>query len=144
MIAEFSSFIELSAAVYVTMCLDSEKFKLFWNPDRKVAVPEMNLQTLIDDSVEKMRDYEILTLRRMGLFMIAICFMLLVLVGFEKSMSVEADRFSVPVIFTYSLVFLIEFIHNSIFKRMKVVVLSLLGIVTLFVILWFWKGLNDR
>jgi len=143
MIAEFSSFIELSAAVYVTMCLDSEKFKLFWNPDRKVTVSDMNLQTKIDGSVEITRDNEILSLRRMGLFMIAICFMLLALVGFEKGMSVETERFSVPLIFAYCLVFLIELIHNAIFKRMKVVILLLIGIVVLFLTLWFWTGLND-
>lgn len=144
MIAEFSSFIELSAAVYVTMCLDSEKFKLFWNPDRKVTVSDESLQALIDDSIEKTRDNEILSLKRMGLFMISICFMLLVLVGFEADMSAETSRFSVPVLFTYCIVFIIELVHNLLFKHMKEVVLSLIGIAALFLTLWFWTSLNDR
>lgn len=143
MIGDFSSFIELCAAVYFTMCLDSEKFRLFWNPNRKVTVDDISLQTTIDESVNTTRDNEILGLRRMGAFMIVICFLLLILVGFEKKMSVEPNRFAVPVIISYGLVFILELIHNGIFKLMKVVVISLTIILAVFLTLWYWEGLNS-
>lgn len=142
MIGDFSSFIELCAAVYFTMCLDSEKFKLFWNPDRKVSVDDTSLQNSINDSVTTTRDDEILGLRRMGVFMIVICFLLLILVGFEQKMSADPKHFAVPVIISYGIIFLLEVIHNGIFKLMKVVVMSLALIVAVFLTLWFWDGLN--
>ena len=142
MIGQFSSFIELCAAVYFTMCLDSEKFKLFWNPDRKVSVNINSLQALIDESVNTTRDNEILGLRRMGVFMIVICFLLLILVGFEQKFSEVPHRFAVPVIFSYGLIFVLELIHNGIFKLMKVVIISLTFVLTVFITLWFWEGLN--
>lgn len=143
MIGDFSSFIELCAAVYFTMCLDSEKFRLFWNPDRKVSVDNNSLQTSIDESVNTTRDNEILGLRRMGVFMIVICFLLLILVGFEQKMSVEPNRFAVSVIISYGLVFMVELIHNRIFKLMKAVVILLVIILAVFLILWYWSGLNS-
>ncbi len=143
MIGQFSSFIELCAAVYFTMCLDSEKFKLFWNPDRKVSVDSISLQDSINESVEITRDNEILGLRRMGVFMIVLCFLLLVLVGFEQRLTADPTRFAVPVIVSYGLIFILELIHNRIFKFMKVVVISLTVILAVFITLWFWKGLNS-
>ena len=143
MIGNFSSFIELCAAVYFTMCLDSDKFKLFWNPDRKVKVDDTSIQTTIDESVEKTRDNEILGLRRMGVFMIVICFLMLVLVGFEEKMSVEPNYLIVPFVYSCGLVFIIELIHNAVFKIMKVVVLSVFIVLGFFLVLWFYRGLND-
>ena len=143
MIGDFSSFIELCAAVYFTMCLDSEKFRLFWNPDRKVYVDDISLQTTIDESINTTRDKEIFGLRRMGVFMIVICFLLLILVGFEKKMSVEPNRFAVPVIISYGLVFVLELFHNEIFKLMKTVVISLTIILAIFLTLWYREGLNS-
>lgn len=142
MIGEFSSFIELCAAVYFTMCLDSEKFRLFWNPDRKVPVDNISLQNSIDESVRTTRDNEIFMLRRMGVFMIVVCILLLILVGFEKVMSAEANRFSVPVVFSYGLIFIFELIHNDIFKLMKIVVIMLFIILVIFLSLWFCNWLN--
>lgn len=143
MIGDFSSFIELGAAVYFTMCLDSEKFRSFWNPDRKVCVDNISLQATIDNSIDTIRDIEILGLRRMGVFMIVICFLILILVGFEEKMSAEPDRFAVPVIISYCLVFILELIHNRIFKLMKVVVVSLTIIIVVFLTLWYWKVFNS-
>lgn len=142
MIGNFSSLIELCAAAYLTMCLDSEKFKQFWNPDRKVAVNNISLQASIDESINTTRDNEILGLRRMGVFMIVICFLLLILVGFECKMSVDSNRLAVAIIFSYSIIFILEVIHNVLFRLMKVVVISLACILSVFLILWFWKGLN--
>lgn len=143
MIGDFSSFIELCAAVYFTMCLDSEKFRLFWNPDRKVSVDNTSLQTTIDESVNNTRDNEILGLRRMGVFMIVICFLLLILVGFEQKMESNSNRFAVPLIISYGLVFILELIHNGIFKLMKVVVISLTFVLAVFLTLWYWNELNS-
>lgn len=143
MIGDFSSFIELCAAVYFTMCLDSDKFKLFWNPNRKVSVGNISLQDSIDESVNTTRDNEILALRRMGVFMMVICFLLLILVGFEQKFSADSNRFAVPLIISYGLIFLVEVIHNSIFKFMKMVVLSLTFILAVFLSLWYWKGINS-
>lgn len=143
MIGDFSSFIELCAAVYFTMCLDSEKFKLFWNPNRKVYVDNISLQTSIDESVNIIRDNEILSLRRMGVFMMVLCFLLLILVGFEQKMSADPSRMAVPIIISYGLVFILELIHNKIFRLMKVVVVSLTFILAIFLVLWYWKELNS-
>lgn len=142
MIGDFSSLIELCATAYLTMCLDSEKFKQFWNPDRKVSVNNISLQDSINESINTTRDNEILGLRRMGVFMIVICFLLLILVGFECKMSVDSNRLAVAIIFSYSIIFILEVIHNVLFRLMKVVVISLACILSVFLILWFWKGLN--
>lgn len=142
MIGDFSSFIELCAAAYFTMCLDSEKFKQFWNPDRKVFVNNISLQDSIDESINTTRDNEILALRRMGVFMIVICFLLLVLVGFERKMSADSNRLAVAIIFSYGIIFILEVIHNAFFKLMKFVVISLACTLFIFLVLWFWNGLN--
>ena len=143
MIGDFSSFIELCAAVYFTMCLDSGKFKLFWNPDRQVSVDNTSLQASINESVTTTRENEIYGLRRMGVFMIVICFLFLILVGFEQQMSKDANRFAVPVLISYSIIFLLELIHNEIFKKMKIVVVSLAIILVVFLTLWLCIGLNN-
>ena len=74
--------------------------------------------------------------------MIVICFLLLILVGFEQKLESNPSRFAVPLIISYGLVFILELIHNRIFKLMKVVVISLTFVLTVFLTLWLWNGLN--
>lgn len=142
MIANFSSLIELSAAIYVTMCLDSDKFKAFWNPNREAKVAEIGLQSTIDKAILKTRTDEILSLRRMGLFMISICFLFLFLSGFEDSMSKDEGRWTVPFIFSSGVVFVIELFHRAIFTKIKYVVIAIVIIIICFIYLWFNTRIN--
>ena len=57
-------------------------------------------------------------------------------------MSADTNYFAVPVIISYGIIFILELIHSGVFKLMKIVVMSLSFILAVFLVLWFWTGLN--
>lgn len=95
MISELSSYIELFAAVYLTISLDDMLLKRFWTPDYKKemesAFSNINMPELAKKQVFE-KAQEISTIeekrsRKRGVIMFCLSVLLLTIVGFESSIS---------------------------------------------------------
>lgn len=95
MISNYSSLIELFAALYVTMAVEFEFFRNIWNPKAKDAIDEIlkneeGTETtnshfdLIKNSVDNLHESIAIITNRRGGFMLAMCVLLLIFIGNEK------------------------------------------------------------
>lgn len=91
MLESFTSYIELFAALYLTISLDDILFGKFWMPDYKkkarkqlkgIGLPPLAEKTTISNTVELAKIEDMLS-RRRGALMLGLCIILLVIAGFE-------------------------------------------------------------
>lgn len=92
MISDFSSLIELIAAIYLTITIDELLFRRFWTPDYakelEKGMKQIQMPTLVKRStIEKataLSSYEEKRSRKRGAIMFSLSVILLVIIGFEE------------------------------------------------------------
>lgn len=96
MISHLSSFIQLLAAVYLTMCFDDTFFKGFWareyvNPKLSELFGTSSVSELVQDrfyaSIEKIKESEKRRMKMRGTYFFMLTVFLLIVIGFEKGIA---------------------------------------------------------
>lgn len=91
MMSEFSSLIQLFAAIYLTMCFDNQFLRRFWAQDysekidtafKTIAIPDLSKERL-KKKTEAAALYEERRMRKRGTLMFILTVFLLVVIGFE-------------------------------------------------------------
>lgn len=141
MIANFSSLIEFIAAVYVTMCLNNDIFKRFWTPDHyskiKAVIGSYNFQSSSNQFEKLLSDIRSLSKRidsisrKKGAFMLGVCVLLLIFIGFEEENSQELYE---PLVYGCLCSFIILGLQKIIFKKWKYVVFSMILLIVIYFI----------
>lgn len=142
MIANFSSFIEFLAAIYVTMCLDNQICRNFWTPDYFESMKTIlegydfegssklfnRLQEEINNIYGRVSNLS----QKKGGFMLGFCVCLLIFIGWETDISQEAEYY-VPFVVSCLYAFAIIICQKLLLHKWKFVSLALIG---LFAVYW--------
>ena len=149
MIANFSSFIEFLAAIYVTMCLDNQICRNFWTPDYFESMKTIlegydfegssNLFQKLQDEINNIYGRISNLSQKKGGFMLGFCVWLLILIGLEENIKNELWGY-IPFLLSCFYVFVIVFFSKFILYKWKFVVLTLLGLFATFVISYIYAN----
>ncbi|MBR6746991.1 MAG: hypothetical protein IKL83_06405 [Muribaculaceae bacterium] len=135
MIGSLSSFIELFAAIYLTITLDDLLLKRFWTPDYALemekAISGIKLPTIAKNDVLKMSKSvlqdEDKRSRRRGGIMFYSAVLMLILIGFESGTE-EFSNIEVVTLILYSLFISIVYIFDEVFlKSTSRVIISIMA-----------------
>ena len=125
MIAEFSSLIELSAALYLTISLDDLLLKRFWTPDygaqvqnefKKIQMPNIAKRATIDNA-NNLSTIEDNRSRKRGGLLFSLTVILLIISGFEEQIRGDVDAISASVEGTMICMFLLVYAFDNLFIR---------------------------
>lgn len=149
MIANFSSFIEFLAAIYVTMCLDNQICRNFWTPDYFDSMKTIlggydfegssNLFQKLQDEIRNIYGRISNLSQKKGGFMLGFCVWLLILIGLEENVKDVLWGY-IPFLLSCFYVFIIVFFSKFILYKWKFVILSLLGLFATFVISYIYAN----
>lgn len=147
MISSLSPFIQLFAAIYLTMCLDNLFIRRFWS--QKYNVKINNALDSINMPVEarkptirrakKINEVEELRMRKRGTFMFIMAVFLLILIGFEEDLANVAGCITLSYSYCFLTYMVIVFylLDESIMSHwLKEYFLTLILIVVFFVLLF--------
>ncbi len=147
MIANFSSFIEFLAAIYVTMCLDNQICRNFWTPDYFDSMRTIlkgynfegssNLFQKLQDGINDIYGRISNLSQKKGGFMLGFCVWLLILIGLEGNIKDELWGY-IPFLFSCFYVFVIVLFSKFILCKWKFVILALLGLLVTFVLSYIY------
>lgn len=144
MISNFSSFIEFFGALYLTMSVDNQYFKAIWvSKDNEQIISDITKDidesvkkatiTSLNDSAKSLNDRIIELNRRKGGFMLAMCILLLVFIGFEP---VNANStFYLPLLLCTIGSFVVWFCSSYFLTKWKLVVFFVAFNITVYTIL---------
>lgn len=151
MIADYSSYLELLAAVYTSMLLDVEALNKLWYPDGyynkiqetlKSVFPEEEgegrLNKRILDASKQNAEKRNNRMRHKALFMLALTSLLLVFIGYESSFSncfAAHQQWYNAVLITYFVGALVFFCGGKLFDQWNKTVILLLVVIISMVIL---------
>lgn len=128
MISEFSSLLEFYAAIYVSMCLDNEVCKRFWSPDyyRNIEAnlkmyPFSNQTTFFDNFISDIitvREELELCSRRKGAYLLSVCVLFLMYIGFEDDWS-GLDNINEAICITLILTLVVSLLYKTLLRKWK-------------------------
>lgn len=152
MISNYSSFIELFAALYVTMAVEFDFFRKIWNPHEKDALKRILQQEedeehsdshleVVNNSVDKLYEFIALITNRRGGFMVALCVMLLIYIGNEQPSSYTALNCCLV------LSWIIMLLSNILLRKWKLIVFFVILLSVVFLVVdnnqWIKVFLKD-
>ena len=125
MIGDLSSFIELLAAIYLTIVLDDLLFKRFWTPDYeqelKIALSKIDLPTIAKTELFKRANaiscVEDRRSRKRGVIIFCFAMLMLVFIGFENYDFFNETNMEAVLISSFALCALAVYIFDSLFLK---------------------------
>lgn len=149
MIANFSSFIEFLAAIYVTMCLDNQICRNFWTPDYFNSMRTIlegydfegssNLFQKLQDGINNIYVRISNLSQKKGGFMLGFCVWLLILIGLEEQIKNELWGY-IPFLLSCFYVFVIVLFSKFILCKWKFVISALLGLLATFLLSYIYAN----
>lgn len=149
MIANFSSFIEFLAAIYVTMCLDNQICRNFWTPDYFDSMKTIlegydfegssNLFQKLQDGINNIYGRISNLSQKKGSFMLGFCVWLLILIGLEENIKNELWGY-VPFLLSCLYVLVIIVFSKFILYKWKFVIFALLGLLAIFLLSYIYAN----
>lgn len=120
MIGDLSSFVELFAAVYLTISLDDLVLKRFWTPDYKakmeLSLKSIDMPDIAKDNTLKKADslssIEETRSRKRGIILFCFSVLLLILIGFEKEMPFLNKNYEAFGIIASALLYVLAFVFD--------------------------------
>lgn len=141
--ANYSSFIEFFAAIYVTMSLSNDLFLRFWTPNHKKKIDAILKQHTFPggDSQYKFLTNEIEELTnqinnssiKRGAFMLSYCVLMLIYIGLEDDSQNLAS--SVALMGASTLTFMITIFHKRLLGNWKSVILAIITVIISYIVI---------
>lgn len=136
MISAFSSYIELFAAIYLTISLDDLLLKRFWTPDyeskmskalKSIKMPGVALSSILQQTKSLSRIEEARS-RKRGVLMFGLTVWLLILSGFEEKLLMVGQNGEAIILIALSILTLIAFGFDDRFLKTgwSVIIVTLL------------------
>lgn len=150
MIGNLSSFIELLAAIYLTVVLDDLLFKRFWTPDYeqelKVALDKIDLPTIAKTEIFKraklISNLEDRRSRKRGGIIFFFAMLMLVFIGFENFNFFRNTNLESVLISIFAVIVLLVYIFDSCFLKNVIWVAGLLLISPILVFICYIATAN--
>ena len=146
MIADFSSFIELVAAIYLTISLDDLLLRRFWTPDYAkklerefdgIVIPQIAKRPTLQRAKE-LSSKEDARSRKRGALMFSLTVILLVAIGFEPTLGIK-ECFQAIAYCTVLIMVVILYTLDELFLRSWWAVIISVGLLLLlFIVFLFW------
>lgn len=120
MIGNLSSYIELFAAIYLTISLDDLLLKRFWTPDYKakmesslkgIDMPDVAKEKTVEKA-ESISSVEETRSRKRGIVLFSFSVLLLVFIGLEEDLSISSKNFESIGLITASLLYCFTFVFD--------------------------------
>ncbi len=160
MISEFASFIELFAAIYLTISLDDLLLRRFWTPDyakrlerglESISIPNLAKRPTLSSAVASSKKEENRS-RKRGALMFALMVLLLIIIGYEETISQIGQIGQAFLYLSLFVLTLIIYVFDFFFLRKWLGVLCAVIFLSLFVIIVccflpsvsFYKAIANR
>lgn len=141
MISDFASFIELFSAIYLTISLDDLLLRRFWTPDyakklrnglESISMPDIAKRPTVNAAAESYVKEEKRS-RRRGTLMFSLTVLLLIVIGYENTISQIGQVGQAGIYSTLFLLTLVIYVFDEVFMKTWWRVLLSAGFLSLFV-----------